>query len=563
MRISFDDLVTYSDHNVLPMEDESSHSLDLSNVKATSYPLSIQKYKEKHQESLIKIGKKKFPVPDATEDIESDNSSTTELNPELVKLIGDLNLKTKLPIWSPNTLQVDSSNDSQKLLTSNTYTEKSLPDDEKEDFKKMAYTINDSFVNKFKKLALENEKQVKVIRDRKKKEEEERKRIEKEKRKKEEAEERARKAAAMAEKKRLEDEKRKQEEALQEEAQLKEKLEKEKIAKEKEAKRLAAEAKIAQQKEKEKADLEKKKNEELQNKSKTNFGEVEQKFMHYKNKIAEIKSNIVLPVQNGDKEIKNNLSRHKRKINPKFGQLTNSMSQLTQITNDLCFLIDQTKQHELSYLWILNFIAKAMVHQAETESRVKPESSLPLARLALNLLIRYPELKELLMARFVKKCPFIIGYTCNIDTEEGRSKMGWKRKSDSKWEDPTSYDERIGGMATLFSVINRLPLPAEFINTHEHPFPISHSWHLLARIANTQLTLITNTHFVVLGSWWDAAAAQFLQAYGNQGGKLLSVVGDILTQAVIQEKYAGAARLRILLEEWQTTGVKSFPDMVA
>ena len=203
------------------------------------------------------------------------------------------------------------------------------------------------------------------------------------------------------------------------------------------------------------------------------------------------------------------------------------------------------------------------MHQAETEVRVKPESALPLGKLILSLLITYPELKDLLMARFVKKCPYVIGFTCKIDTEKGRINMGWKRNSEDKWEDESSYSERMGGMMTLFSVLTRLPLPQEFITSHSHPLPITKSWQMLARICNTSLDLLTNTHFIVIGNWWDASAAEFLQAYANQGAKLLQLLGDDLTNVVAEHKYSGAARLRILMEEWQMGQLKSFPEMEA
>ena len=347
---------------------------------------------------------------------------------------------------------------------------------------------------------------------------------------------------------------------------------------EEERKRKEAEAKLAQQKQEEQRKKIEEQNEKerqlkkeheaklLQQKDKlgkavTNFDKISKMFWHYKDKIAQIKQDIVLPIKNADVNVRNLLSRHKRKINPKFGQLTNSNQQLFKIQNELTQLINDTKGDSLAYHWILNFIAKAVVHQAETEVRVKPESALPLGKLTLYLLVQFPELQELFMARLVKKCPFVIGFTCEIDTEKGRQNMGWKRNNENKWEDNTSYDERMGGILSLFAIITRLQLPQEFITTTSHPFPIALSWHILARICNTPLNLITNTHFVILGSWWDAAAVQFLQAYGNQASKLLILIGEELTSRMAEKKYVGAARLRILLEAWQNNNMESFPEM--
>lgn len=396
----------------------------------------------------------------------------------------------------------------------------------------------------------ENDNQVAKVRRHKERIEEERKQHLEDERRRKEEEERMR---------REEEEERLKKEKIKRE---KEEAERQRKAEEEEQRR-KAQLKLEEQKRKQHEEEEVRRAQEEAKKSRghTNFKEIESNFITYKKKIEEIKSDILEPVKN-DKSLKSTLSKYKRKINPKFGQLTNSEQQLQSITHDLIGLINETKPNALAYQWILNFIAKALVSQAETEVRVKPESAVPLARLALILLVMYPELLELLMARFIKKCPLVIGYTCSIDSEEGRLRMGWKRNKDGRWEDDVSYDERMGGIATLFSVITRLRLPNEFSETHDHPLPITHSWKLLARIANTPIELLTNTHFVVLGSWWDAAAADFVQMFGRQARKLLILVSDDLTIAVADRKYVGAARLRILSEEWMTTGtIVSFPQM--
>ena len=315
------------------------------------------------------------------------------------------------------------------------------------------------------------EEKQKIEQERKRREEEERKRREEEERKRREEEESKRKEEE--ERKKAEEEARALKE--KEEAEVRRKQEEEQSKREElEKQRVQLEQKRKEQEEAKKG------------KGITNFTAIEKEFLQYKARVISIKNDIVEPVKK-DAGLKNILSKHKRKINPKFGQLTNSMQQLSSIVRELVELIDQTKPNALGYQWILNFIAKAIVSQAETEARVKPESALPLGKLTLQLLVRYPELKELLMTRFVKKCPFVIGYTCSVDTEEGRLRMGWKRNSGNKWEEETSYDERMGGMVTLYSMITRLPLPQDFISTHKHPLPISCSWEMLARISNLSL----------------------------------------------------------------------------
>ncbi|CDR46693.1 CYFA0S25e01024g1_1 [Cyberlindnera fabianii] len=391
--------------------------------------------------------------------------------------------------------------------------------------------------------------------------EEEKRRIEEEKKRREEEERRKQEA----EKKRLEEEriKREQEEKKRKEAEAKAKAEAEKKAlaeaealkkkQEEDAKRAKEQAKKKAQEEAEEA--------AKKGKGVTNFKEVEAQFLQYKQKIVDIKNDIVLKVK-ADLPTKNAILKHKRKINPKFGQLTNSMSQLRRISTEVSSMINETRPQEIAYHWILNFVAKAIVSQAETEVRAKPSSSVPLAKLTLFLLCEFAELKEFLMARFVKKCPYVIGYTCAVDTEEGRLRMGWKRHEDSKWEDQVSYDERMAGMMTLYSVITRLPLDQQHFNTMPHPLPMSENWKMLARWMNIKSELLINTHFTVAASWWDASAKEFLMCYGVQGKKLMQIMWTTWPATVEEKKFTGAKTLMTVGEDWSKDGeIKSFGEL--
>lgn len=64
--------------------------------------------------------------------------------------------------------------------------------------------------------------------------------------------------------------------------------------------------------------------------------------------------------------------------------------------------------------------------------------------------------------------------------------------------------------------------------------------------------MLVNTHFTILGNWWEAAGASFLGVYGNQSQKLMYIVVVQLTDVVASKKFPSAARLRIMGEEWVT-----------
>lgn len=513
---------------------ESSLSIVDKTPEPTPLPLTIGDINEKEyledEETLTNL-------QDIKNNLKIDNKLPKLDNDELNNLIIQARILQNNDIDTP------------KLLTSGkSIIEHNLNKSEIPSPKNIVNQLISSLNEKFESLELANKKEVdRIIKEKKRKEQERVAQIEAERKRKED-EEKQKKAV---------------EERIKRELEAKEKAEQERIKQEKlkaeqEAKRKEEAHKLEVKKQ---AELKAQEEEREANRSKytTNFKLIEKKFLHYKEQIKLIKKNIVEPVKQLDKEQKKILSGHRRKINPKFGQLTNSNHQLQAIANELQNLISQAQQQPLMFKFLLNFTAKAIVHQAENEVRVKPESSVPLAKLTLFLMQTFPDLQELLMARFVKKCPFVIGYTCSIDTENGRSTMGWKRNSENKWEATTSYDERIGGMMTLFSVITRLDT---MIPGSQNPWSLDYSWMILARITNTPIELLTNVHFIVLGSWWDAAAAHFLHAYGNQGAKLLKLIGDNLTSAVADRKYVGAARLRILMEDWiSNNNITSFPEM--
>lgn len=391
----------------------------------------------------------------------------------------------------------------------------------------------------------------------KKEEEERRRKVEEQKRREEEA---ARKAKEEAERKRLAEQKRKEEE-------LKRRQEEE-MARQKALKR-EEEVRLQKKKAEEEAAAAKKeaalkRAKEEASKMVVRPAEIELLYLKYMQDVKDIDTQVVQPM-NANKELKKAAGSHKRKINPKFGQLTKSQNQLVRITNEIKQLIEQTRANDSVYKWILNFISDAIISQAETEVSVKPSASLPLAKLTLNLLILFDELRYFLLAKFFSSCPFLLGYSCSQDTEEGRVRLGWTRDEDTgKWEIEEQHNERLCGIATLYSVITRLRLDSSYVgydpSRTKHPLPIKHSWIFVSRMVDVPTDQLTETHYSIVGAWWDACSAEFLQAYGKQSQKLLKLVSEQWT-SVDGGSSAGKVRLRLLGEEWIKGSIESFPPM--
>lgn len=351
-------------------------------------------------------------------------------------------------------------------------------------------------------------------------------------------------------KRRKEEERRREELRIQKEKEeklRKEQEEKErqrKLEEERKRKELEQQKKEAERQEQLRLKKEKEQAESMKSHS-TNFVEVDKEFRKWSQEIINIKEKVVAPI-NGNKDLKKSISALRRKITVKFGQLSNSQAHCQRIYSDIEQLIELVKSHPQGYPWLLNSIAKAIIQQAEAEVTVKPTAALPLAYLTNHLLRRYKEFDYYLTARFVKKCCFVIGFTCSIDTEEGRKRMGWKRHDD-KWEDEVKYEERVGGIMSLWSAISRDPSLDGF-----KYFSRGSQWTCLARILNTKAELISNVHYVIVSNWWEIASQAFYGSYRAQARKIFSLIQTKWTEIGKLKSLPAATRLQILVEEcWQ------------
>lgn len=277
-------------------------------------------------------------------------------------------------------------------------------------------------------------------------------------------------------------------------------------------------------------------------------------FEHYTLIIADIKTSIVQPVLSGPN--KSAVSQVRRRLKPKFGQISRSKQQIIKVAQEIIALTQPVQADPLSYKYVLNIIAKGIVSQAESEVVVSPERGLQLAYLSCALLQSLPQLEYFLSARLVKKCPYIVGYHCPTDEEPGRIRMGWK-KVGSEWEDRPKYNERVAGICTLWALMcvdTTFPLTPFFSSDA--------AWKFLARLVNIGQDSVSSTHYAVATNWWEAAAYKFLPLYGLQSVKLLTLVVDEWAHLGQHRKFPEATRLNLLGMEWEETHcVKLFPPL--
>jgi nucleoporin GLE1 len=97
------------------------------------------------------------------------------------------------------------------------------------------------------------------------------------------------------------------------------------------------------------------------------------------------------------------------------------LSQTQDIHQDLCSVLNRqvsaaepvlfSRELPIAYLYLLSHISKALLHQAENEVLAKSEAAFPLAKLVTGLMLRgHAALGEILISRFVKKCPWVLPF---------------------------------------------------------------------------------------------------------------------------------------------------------
>lgn len=381
---------------------------------------------------------------------------------------------------------------------------------------------------------------------RRQEQERERLRMEEEKKKAEELRraEEARKAAEQEQKQKLEQQAK--------EEMARKKLQQEKEEQERRAKLMAEEEKKKLEEERKKAEVEKQKQAAAKAKASeeekrakiiyTNWSTVDDEFKFYTDIIREMKD--LGSAVSQDKPLKNYCFNHKTAIRPKLGQITTSNKHVQQIADEISQIFAEIKaERPEAYKFVVNSFAKLAVKQAEVEVVANVQQAVPLGKMIAIVMARNVEACDIIMARFVKRAPQVIGYSCRIDTDEGRKKMAWK-KSDM-WEQESKYLERISAISQVWSVITITSVEPQRL---AHPYPISHSWIFLARHANKTATA---ADFHVVAAWWEIACKEFSRAYGKQASKLLMLIcGDWA-----RNKTNGAAqRLSIMGEDWLKSG---------
>ena len=301
-------------------------------------------------------------------------------------------------------------------------------------------------------------------------------------------------------------------------------------------------------------------------------------YEHWQARMAYIKTDI-LPSIAQRPDWRKQCFTAKRAITPKVGQLTNSRAEIVRITAAIGAVLQQARDvpdkeaSERLYYWCLNHLAKCLIRQAEQEVAARQETAFPLARLVLGLFLQgHTALGDVLMARLVKKCVWVLAYLPprgSMDEAEHRRRLGFK-----PWDESAqSYASRMTGICALYfaclqtplaSVADASGLPAgQSLAEAAKPIPsVFRPLRLWVWQVRAMTPPMAEQAFIV-GVWCtflEVAGPCVCTRYGRQGAKMWSL---LLDEGVAQAKLgarekddaqkAALVRLQLMLETWRTT----------
>lgn len=304
---------------------------------------------------------------------------------------------------------------------------------------------------------------------------------------------------------------------------------------------------------------------------------------HWQCEMKTIKEEI-LPAVAGNPAWRKQCFAAKRTITPKIGQLTNTSSEIARITGAIGGVLQEAKSvpdaaaQRCLYYWMLNHLAKCLIRQAEQEVAARQETAYPLARTVLGLvLLGHGALGDVLMARLVKKCPYVLGYVPerpkDADERTYRKMLGFKLDQE---ETTHMYVSRMAGISALYfaclqtslesvAACSGLP-PNTSLPDAAHAVPEALR---PARLWTWQVRCVTPplARQSLVPSLWctflEVAGMATQQRYGRQAHKLWTL---LLEQGVRAKQlgpsdasgdnealHAARVRLQLVLESWQKT----------
>ncbi|KAF9941815.1 hypothetical protein BGZ67_003905 [Mortierella alpina] len=270
----------------------------------------------------------------------------------------------------------------------------------------------------------------------------------------------------------------------------------------------------------------------------------EAEWQHYTNIVLHLRT-VVKPGIVGNRDLKKICFEARREIVPFIGQLFNKREQVMRVAMDIDRVFKRMKQShgENAYNWLMNETGKKFLEQIENEALVKSAPAFPVAHVAVLLFTNHPRFLDVLMARFVKKCPYVIpkyfAHDQTESTEHYFKKLGYKH-SDGGWEKEDKYNARQCAIFTLYCAI----LQTTAIQG-QNAYPLSHGWTWMARIVNMPPWPITPS---LINVFLEVCGDKYIRTYGNQARKVIQLLVRDFIPLMPKKGVAGTTRLKTQLE---------------
>ncbi|TQS37898.1 hypothetical protein Golomagni_01612 [Golovinomyces magnicellulatus] len=171
----------------------------------------------------------------------------------------------------------------------------------------------------------------------------------------------------------------------------------------------------------------------------------------------------------------------------------------------------------IAFIYLLGAFCKAICAQLVSEAALKPEAASPIGILAARVFSdrrlhwRGESLIDMLIAKMYVVCPVLFGVRGDESTQEGRTRIGW-RKIDGVFISEQAHFDRMSGIAAGYAAISL----RDFSRTKwKNPYPATNYWSTLSVIVNTPREETFSTQFVVLKSLIEHSFSRFITFYGD------------------------------------------------
>ncbi|CAB4398929.1 GLE1-domain-containing protein [Rhizophagus irregularis] len=256
-----------------------------------------------------------------------------------------------------------------------------------------------------------------------------------------------------------------------------------------------------------------------------------------------------------DPQLKQASLDSRKNITLALNTLTNDRTKIIDIASRLDRMFKTAQNNQRLYYFLLNYTAKGIVKHAEVDVLSNEAAAFPFAHVSVLVSTEHSDFMEkFMMARFVKKCPYVLpryyARLSNQNINDLRKKMGYKQN-----EEEDAYFKRMCAILALYcAIMQTVPLIPNRIN----PYSMDHAWIWLARLLNLPPQKITP---FLLYTFLKVAGAQVVQVYKGQATKILYVIFKAYVhqpppeiKALLTSSPAAMSRLKTFLEDASRKG---------